>query len=430
MSAGRLRVLVLAGADVICIYACWMLALWGYQAAGFGHYKFGLEFYLRLWPIGIGFVVLNALFRLYHGNPFYPATAVPPQEELRRLVGSSFVAHVGLIAVLAFARQTTVGYSRFAIAAAGVLTAFFAQPLRDAVRSVLHRLKICQIPVSVIGVEPERAQAVNRLRLDAYAGLRPVAAGGEKTEILLVASAESAWSRALVEGFERHAHLECLPTNGFGAASFVNQLRLPALRAEKRVLDVLLASLAFVLLSPLMAVVAILVKVTSPGPVFYRQARLGKRGRPLRVWKFRSMYVDADRRLKALLAADPACRAEWERNFKLARDPRVTPLGRLLRKTSIDEIPQLFNVFCGEMALVGPRPIVAEEVPYYGAAYETFSSVRPGVTGLWQVSGRSELGYDQRVALDMYYVRNWSPWLDFWILRKTVGAVFLMRGAC
>ena len=150
----------------------------------------------------------------------------------------------------------------------------------------------------------------------------------------------------------------------------------------------------------------------------------------MRVWKFRSMYVDAEARLNRILATDPVRRAEWERNFKLASDPRVTPLGRFLRKTSLDEIPQLFNVFAGEMALVGPRPIVADEVVYYGRRYETFASVRPGVTGLWQVSGRSGTGYDRRVELDTYYVRNWSPWLDLWILRRTLGAVLLMRGAC
>ena len=142
------------------------------------------------------------------------------------------------------------------------------------------------------------------------------------------------------------------------------------------------------------------------------------------------MYRDADERLKILLASDPRASEEWSRHFKLDKDPRITPLGRFLRKTSLDEIPQLFNVIFGDMALIGPRPIVEEEVTYYGNSFKIFSSVKPGVTGLWQVSGRSNTDYAQRVALDTYYVLNWSPWMDLWILVRTVYVVFLMRGAC
>ena len=218
--------------------------------------------------------------------------------------------------------------------------------------------------------------------------------------------------------------------DGLTALEMVNQRRMRALRVEKWILDRLLAVIAFVLLLPFFVIIPILIKLTSRGPVFYRQNRLGRGGRPIRVWKFRSMYVDADARLASILASDPAKRAEWEANFKLADDPRVTPLGRFLRKTSIDEFPQLFNVFAGDMALVGPRPIVQDEVKYYGPAYDIFASVHPGVTGLWQASGRSGTDYARRVALDTYYVLNWSPWMDVWILFRTIGAVLFMRGAC
>ena len=187
--------------------------------------------------------------------------------------------------------------------------------------------------------------------------------------------------------------------------------------------------MAFIMLSPFFVVVPLLVKLTSRGPVFYRQSRLGKEGRHIRVWKFRSMYADADKRLKSILDSDPAMKAEWDANFKLADDPRVTPLGRFLRRTSIDEFPQIFNVFAGDMALVGPRPIVEKEVEYYGDAYPVFSSVKPGITGLWQASGRSDTDYARRVALDVHYVLNWSPWMDIWILFRTVYAVVFMRGA-
>ena len=141
------------------------------------------------------------------------------------------------------------------------------------------------------------------------------------------------------------------------------------------------------------------------------------------------MYEDAEARLSGLLNENPGAAEEWNSNFKLSDDPRVTPLGRFLRKTSLDELPQLFNVLSGEMALIGPRPIVEEEVSYYGDSYGVFSSVRPGITGLWQVSGRSDTGYGRRVSLDAYYVLNWSPWMDIWILVRTFYAVVFMRGS-
>jgi len=209
----------------------------------------------------------------------------------------------------------------------------------------------------------------------------------------------------------------------------VSQRQMGVLRVQKWILDKGIAVLLFIGLLPLFMLIAILIKLTSRGPIFFRQERLGKDGRLIRVWKFRSMYVDAAVRLQKILETNPAAAAEWERDFKLKDDPRVTPLGRFLRRTSIDELPQLFNVFAGEMAVIGPRPIVREEVSYYGDSYKVFSSVLPGITGLWQVSGRSDTGYERRVELDTYYVLNWSPWMDIWIMLRTVWAVISMNGA-
>ncbi|MBR0066379.1 MAG: sugar transferase, partial [Kiritimatiellae bacterium] len=217
--------------------------------------------------------------------------------------------------------------------------------------------------------------------------------------------------------------------DGLGGLEMVNQARKRVLRFQKWALDRILALVAFIFAIPFFVVIPLLIKLTSRGPVFYRQERLGRGGEPFRVWKFRSMYADADERLQRLIAENPAMADEWANRFKLSDDPRVTPLGRFLRRTSLDELPQLFNVLCGEMALIGPRPIVEAEVKYYGSSYDTFASVRPGITGLWQVSGRSDTDYDRRVALDTYYVLNWSPWMDVWILIRTCFAVLLMRGA-
>jgi exopolysaccharide biosynthesis polyprenyl glycosylphosphotransferase len=197
----------------------------------------------------------------------------------------------------------------------------------------------------------------------------------------------------------------------------------------KRLMDILLAGLGVVILSPLLLVLALLVKLTSRGPVLFGHRRLGEGGRSIRVYKFRSMAVDAEARLQGLLAADPLLRAEYEATYKLRNDPRVTPLGRWLRRTSLDELPQLFNVLHGDLSLVGPRPIVADEIAKYGPAAAAILRVPPGVTGLWQVSGRSDLDYAERVRLDMDYITHWSVWLDVRILAATVPAVLRRRGA-
>ncbi|MEM3434110.1 MAG: sugar transferase, partial [Candidatus Methanomethyliaceae archaeon] len=167
----------------------------------------------------------------------------------------------------------------------------------------------------------------------------------------------------------------------------------------------------------------------SPGPVLFRHRRLGLGGREFWCYKFRTMHVNAEEVLQKLLASDPALRAEWERDFKLRNDPRVTRVGRLLRRTSLDELPQIFNVLKGEMSLVGPRPIVEKEVPRFGLFASDYFSVRPGVTGLWQVSGRNDTGYEHRVRLESWYVRNWSLWLDLTVLIRTIGVVLARRGA-
>ncbi len=437
---GGLRVLSLMAADLVCLVAVWAFVVWGYRALGFGHYKFGAAFYFTLWPAGVAFIALNALFRLYHGSVFYPAAPVNPVEEFRRLVGSSVLTHVGVIAALAIAYQSTEHYSRAVILISGMLSAVCVQPVRNTLRLVLKKLDAAQIPAVLIGTGETARLVGATLAQDAYTGFRVTL----EADVAVVCEDMRIFKCEMSELTRTYRHIVYVPAgasfpvfgaqavafDGLAALEMLNQRRMRALRVEKWLLDRLLAVIAFALLLPFFVIVPILVKLTSRGPVFYRQNRLGQGGRPIRVWKFRSMYADADARLAAILAADPAKKAEWEANYKLADDPRVTPLGRFLRKTSIDEFPQLFNVFVGDMALVGPRPIVADEVKYYGAAYDIFASVHPGVTGLWQASGRSGTDYARRVALDTYYVLNWSPWMDVWILFRTVSAVLFMRGAC
>ena len=207
-------------------------------------------------------------------------------------------------------------------------------------------------------------------------------------------------------------------------------LRRPGVRTGKRAFDVVLAVALGLALAPPMVLIACAIRLSSPGPILYGQRRLGRDGRHFRTWKFRTMVADADQMLDRLLAGDERLRAEWERDHKLRDDPRVTPIGRFLRRTSLDELPQLWNVLEGEMSLVGPRPIVDDELPKYGTAFPVYSRVRPGITGLWQVSGRSDTTYERRVELDRYYVVHWSPWLDLSVLLRTPRAVLRREGAC
>ena len=464
-NVGRIRVIALALADAACLASVWAAVVCGYWALGRLLQHLGVRTgiggyapadYLSFWPILPAFIILNAFLNLYHGNWMYPSAPHSPVEEFRRLFNATAILHVGVIAFLAFRFQTTDGYSRVVISFSGVLVMLLAQTFRNWIRFAMFKLRIGQIPVLLAGGGAAADSVAAALDDNPYCGLRVVARFNEmrfheilpearKRDIkILIACQDVRLLAAQLDEFSSwFTYVEYVPTvrafplfgsrpisfGGVGALEMVNQGRMRAKRVQKWLIDKILASIAFVLLSPLFVILPILIKLTSRGPVFYRQERLGRNGKPFKVWKFRSMYADAEDRLQKVLAADASVAAEWSRNFKLADDPRITPLGRFLRKTSLDELPQLFNVFAGDMALIGPRPIVRDEVKYYGDAYAVFSSVRPGVTGLWQVSGRSDTDYARRVALDTSYVLNWSPWMDVWILVRTVYAVLLMRGA-
>lgn len=197
----------------------------------------------------------------------------------------------------------------------------------------------------------------------------------------------------------------------------------------KRGLDISIAALALLLLLPLMLVIALLIWRSDRGAPIFHHVRIGRDARLFGCLKFRSMVMDSERLLAEHLAANPEAAAEWAATHKLRNDPRITRLGHFLRKSSLDELPQLFNVLRGEMSLVGPRPIVPGEIARYGTAFETCFSVTPGVTGLWQVSGRSNCTYAERVALDLEYARNWHLGRDLSILLRTVPAVLAQRGS-
>jgi lipopolysaccharide/colanic/teichoic acid biosynthesis glycosyltransferase len=196
-----------------------------------------------------------------------------------------------------------------------------------------------------------------------------------------------------------------------------------------RLFDIAVALAALLFTAPLLLGIALLVKLQDGGPVVFAHTRVGRNGATFRCLKFRTMRIDAEQALRDLLAADPQARAEWAADQKLRRDPRITRFGGFLRKSSLDELMQIFNVLRGEMSIVGPRPIVPAEIARYGRAYFDYCSVRPGITGLWQISGRNDVTYRRRVALDKLYVQSKSVGLDIGIILKTVVVVLTRRGS-
>jgi Undecaprenyl-phosphate galactose phosphotransferase WbaP len=197
----------------------------------------------------------------------------------------------------------------------------------------------------------------------------------------------------------------------------------------KRAFDLSISMVMLLILLPLFVVLAFAIRIDG-GPCLFRHKRLGKAGRPFMCYKFRTMRQNSNDLLESLLLRDPAAKREWETTQKLRRDPRVTRIGTFLRQTSLDELPQLLNVLFGDMSLVGPRPITPQECLRYGTFLRYYYSVQPGITGLWQVSGRSTTSYERRVELDTQYVIDWNLLSDFRILSKTIPAVLLQRGAC
>ncbi|MBB3174642.1 undecaprenyl-phosphate galactose phosphotransferase [Endobacter medicaginis] len=337
--------------------------------------------------------------------------------------------------------------------------------LRAGVKHVAHRLGIWQIPVLMIA-EPTVAdhllevfsgegtagfRVVGRISPDVWleqsqgrAGRDVLRSYGVQRVVIGVAFGAPA-SRDLLRCVTRTGvpftvipQDSDLPVLGCSQMAFFshdtlvlnyrNNLERPLLRGIKIALDLGLASAMMLVLLPVFAVLALLVRLDG-GPAMFGHERIGLNGRTFRCLKFRSMVPNAAEVLRELLERDPQAAEEWKRTQKLGRDPRVTRVGQFLRKTSLDELPQLINVLRLEMSLVGPRPIVPAEEIHYGDEIAYYRSARPGITGLWQVSGRSDTSYPRRVQLDSWYVRNWSVWHDVAILMKTLPAVLLQRGA-
>jgi len=460
MTAGHIRVLFLVLADVLALSASWLGTACVYQAMG-GEYS--LSTYSAMWPFLLVFILLAAVMRLYHGSLIYPGMALDPVEEMRRRVYTVLMTYLLLFCYLTFFRNVE-RFSRVVIVVSMISDFFLIGLIRFFVRKMLKWMNIGQIPVLIAGAGKCGRKLEEEVRGDAHYGLRILGfvdddpAVGNRLGALSDAPAIAARTGARfiicclppqaimanIRDYMKHFPRILFMTDSIGipvawgtpvclrelgGLEIRNQLLRPLPRFTKSILEFVLACVCIVLLLPAFLLLALLVKVSSKGPILYRADRLGKNGRHIRVWKFRTMYIGADEQLEQLLANDPKLATEWRAKFKLENDPRVTPIGRILRKTSLDELPQFFNVITGELAIIGPRPIVQDEVTFYGDNYEVFTRVKPGITGLWQVSGRSETTYDKRIVLDMWYIMNWSVWLDIHIFFATIAEVLKCRGA-
>ena len=342
--------------------------------------------------------------------------------------------------------------------ALGWLGAMLALPLsRHLARQLLRKLRAWHLPVILVGQGPNSHDAQLALQSDSALGYRicaqvmPDADGAwlRPHPHALVAVALEPDDSALLDRTLRQLTaasrdylvvpaLRGLPLQGLISQHTLshevlllrasNHLKQLPSQLLKRLLDQLGALLLLMVLMPVMTLIALRL-LREDGPVLFWHERIGRHGRAFPCPKFRTMTPDADARLEALLQRCPQSQQEWATSRKLRDDPRITPLGRFLRETSLDELPQLWSVLKGEMSLVGPRPVTRAELSHYGENVSYYQQVLPGITGLWQVSGRSDADYPTRVALDVWYVRNWSVWTDVVILLKTVGVVIKRKGA-
>lgn len=413
------------------------------------------------------FIVFLAAQGLYHVKmPIY------------RMVEKIFYAclfSIGFSVVLLFIARVTDQVSRFYVAELGVFSFFFLVLFRYLMKKTVGKSAMVRTKILIIGAgktadafvreieqdaglnydvagflednEPKTAYAKKYPVLGGFADLEKVAAETGVDAAVIAApglpqeelSALIYRAQSILSDVGVIPNLVAVPMSNVTVESFFDA-KLMVLHVEnnlakrgnqivKRIFDLCATIVGGILISPLLLVIAVWVYHDSPGPVIFKHRRVGKDGKEFNCYKFRSMVANSQEVLDHLLATDPAAKAEWDKEFKLKNDPRITKSGAFLRKTSLDELPQLLNVLEGEMSLVGPRPIVQKEVPRYGKFIKEYYSVLPGITGMWQVSGRSDIDYPERVQMDSWYVHNWSVWLDLVLLWRTIKVVATHQGA-
>lgn len=436
-------------------------------------------------PVGVPFsAYLTVLLLVVAGNfvasawrGIYPGYGRCAIAELR----STFYTLTGVYAAViatSFFTQDALPYSRSILLIAWLVSIPSLWLGRTIARRIMGTKAWYGIPVAIIGDHELSTRVVETLRNNAHIGLRPhvivetdpeEAAYGYHEQVPIVGGLDNAADIIRQYGITHgvlamphvtgdvlsnvvdrlgqhmahftfvgeHVHPSVLwisnvHSDPLMSAEIEQRLRQPALRLKKRLFDVVVTIPLFLLSVPVMAVIAVLIKLTSKGPVLYRQIRIGQHGEVFELLKFRTMVLNADKALASILANDAVARAEWERFHKLHKDPRLTKIGAVLRKYSLDELPQFWNVLRGDMTLVGARPLLTydrDKLAGYDGYMSMYTSTLPGLSGLWQVTTRSDVAFDVRLHIDMYYMRNWSIFLDIYILFRTVSVVLTGRGA-
>ena len=393
---------------------------------------------------------------------------------IEKIFQASLYAVVAIVIVL-YIGQIAASTSRMFIFLLWLFSFIYLTVFRYLTKKFLEKVQLLQIPVLIIGAGKTAELLVKGIINDAGMGYKiiglledncvrngilkrfPVLGKFSDVEaVILKTGVQHVFIAApgleqekltrliykvqpLVKNMGIIPNLVGIPMGGIEVESLFNE-KLMLLRLKnnlarswnrylKTIFDFALTLVGTVAISPILIFIAIWIYKDSPGPVIFKHTRIGKNGKKFPCYKFRSMCIDAKEKMAELLENDPVAKAEWERDFKLKNDPRITKSGTFLRKTSLDELPQIFNVLKGEMSLVGPRPVIKEELERYGEYVDDYLMVKPGITGMWQVSGRSDIDYTERVLLDSWYVRNWSVWIDIVMLVKTFKVVLLRKGA-
>ena len=413
------------------------------------------------------YIYIPMIIVVFYAADLYPGIMTSPAEDVKRFFICTFFGFAG-IAISIFVEDAE---DKVAIAVALVLAIPFATILLPGMREVARRfcgkLKFWGLPVVVYCSGNSGDEIIERFLEKTYLGYLPalIVNDGDfpqnrNSKIPMVAPSQDLIrvikkqkiKVAIIAGYKSSVdeimknfrytivisdtqnmlmsgtpHLRDI--GGIVGFSCTHNLTKKSHLAVKRIIDLAIIFFTLPLVLPVSLIIALLVRITSPGPVLYGHGRIGKNHKQIKCWKFRSMYKDADEKLESILKENPEMRQQWEKDRKIENDPRVTPFGKFIRKTSLDELPQLINIFFGQMSFVGPRPVTESELVRYGDNADYFLSVTPGLSGMWQTSGRSDTAYEDRVVLDTYYIQNWSIWLDLWILIKTVWVVLGRKGA-
>ncbi len=420
----------------------------------------GVSFELYIW-ICLA-LLLGPIIMLIQGSY---ETPVPPAHKVLKKAFFGVTLTYLVVLIILFMGQTSLKYSRSIMVFSWFITLFVVPIVRGYIQKKLCRYAWWGAPVIFLQDKELTKNIWQELMENPERGLRPVTCIDVTKDMMFCEkiiqdqykkyiSPVFIWlsnrgdrEQALqhFEEIARHCkHILIIPPHTEGAKkywlaprllgsteAFLVRQNLSDSRRNriKRWLDIVFASVALLCGAPLFLFLIACIRCGSSGPAIYKQKRIGQGGKHISIYKFRTMVKNADSILHEYLHNNPALREEWEKDRKLRNDPRITAMGHFLRKTSLDELPQLFNVLLGTMSLVGPRPIVDDEIERYGNVYLDYTDVKPGITGLWQISGRNNTTYEQRVSYDHYYVTHWSVWMDLWILMRTIPVALRGEGA-